>query len=274
MSRSFFAFPFVVGCLLVLACTVAGCGYSEDQWQAQLAKYGELQASSAARGAELERQIAAEQQRVGELEKQLQGLGVDLEAKNSEVSKLSSTLEEREKALAEYRTRAKQLERIRARFELLRKKLDDLTKFGLEVSIRGNRMIVSLPGDVVFDSGKDTLRKEGEDILKEVAKVIRADRSLLERDYQVAGHTDTQPLQGGVFRDNWGLSLMRARAVLLYLVGREGNLPRQRWSAAGYADTAPVAANGTRDGQQKNRRCEIVVLPDVDEMLDLKEVAK
>ena len=96
---------------------------------------------------------------------------------------MASTLEEREKALADYKARAAKLEAMRARFELLRKKLDDLTKIGLAVSIRRNRMVISLPGDVLFDTGKDTLRKEGEDILKKVAAVIRADKSLADRDY-------------------------------------------------------------------------------------------
>lgn len=117
---------------------------------------------------------------------------------------MSSTLEDREKALAEYKARAKQLEAIKARFDLLKKKLDELTKLGLAVNIRRNRMVISLPGDVLFDSGKDTLKPEGEDILKKVAGVVKNDRSLAERDYQVAGHTDNQPLAGGVFKDNWG----------------------------------------------------------------------
>jgi chemotaxis protein MotB len=134
-------------------------------------------------------------------------------------------------------------------------------------------MVISLPGDILFDTGKDTLRKDGQEILHKVAAVIRADRTLLERDYQVAGHTDNQPLQGGLFHDNWGLSLMRARTVLLYLVGKNGGLPRQRWSAAGFADTDPVAGNGTKDGQQRNRRCDLIVVPDADEMLDLKHLA-
>src|SRR5439155_13672129 len=104
--------------------------------------------------------------------------------------------------------------------------------------------------------------------------VIRNDKSLYERDYQVAGHTDAQPLKGGNFHDNWGLSLMRARQVLIFLVGPGGNMPSKHWSAAGFADTDPVANNAAKDGQQKNRRCELIVLPDVDEMLDLKTLTK
>jgi chemotaxis protein MotB len=260
-----------LGLLSVLAC---GCGHSEDEWQAQLGKSQNFQTAAAAREADLQRELAQAKQAVTDLEARLRAAGVDLKQLETEKSQMASTLQEREKALAEYKARAQRLEAMRARFELLRKKLDDLTKIGLVVNIRRNRMVISLPGDVLFDTGKDTLRKEGEDILKKVAAVIAADKSLLDRDYQVAGHTDAQPLQGGVFHDNWGLSLMRSRAVLLELIGKNGRMPRQHWSAAGFADTDPVASNATKDGQQKNRRSEIIVVPDVDEMLDLKDLVK
>jgi chemotaxis protein MotB len=259
---------------LVLAVLAAGCGYSEDEWKAQLDKYNALQNQTASRQAELQKELAAAKQRVDDLEKQLKDTGLDLSKMSSTVEDQKKTLEDREKALAEYKARARQLEQIKARFELLRKKLEELTKLGLAVNIRRNRMVISLPGDVLFDTGKDTLKKEGEDILKKIAAVIKHDRSLNDRDYQVTGHTDSQPLTGGTFKDNWGLSLMRARAVLLFLVGKGGALPRQHWSAAGYADTDPVASNATRDGQQKNRRCDLVVIPDVDEMLDLKALTQ
>jgi chemotaxis protein MotB len=253
--------------LLVSALSISACGHSEDEWKAQLDKYGSLQSRSKARQADLERELAAAKQRVEELEKELAAQGADL-------SKMSGDLADREKALQEYKARERQLEAIKARFDLLKKKLDGLVKLGLEVEIRRNRMVISLPGDVLFDSGKDTLRPDGEEILKKLAAVIRSDRSLLDRDYQVAGHTDSQPYVSGPFQDNWGLSLMRARAVLLHLIGKGGKLPRKHWSAAGHADTDPVAGNSSQAGLQKNRRCDIIVVPDVEEMLDLTKLTK
>jgi chemotaxis protein MotB len=136
-------------------------------------------------------------------------------------------------------------------------------------------MVISMPGDVLFDSGKDTLRKEGTDILGKVATVIRNDPNLVNRDYQVAGHTDSAPLSGAPFHDNWGLSVMRARSVLVFLVAGKGAiLPRQHWSAAGFGDTDPVANNASKEGQQKNRRCDIIVVPSAEEMLDLSALAR
>jgi len=54
----------------------------------------------------------------------------------------------------------------------------------------------------------------------------------------------------------------------------QGGLPNQHWSAAGFADTDPVADNTSDDGRQKNRRCELIVLPSVEEMLDLKAITQ
>ena len=65
---------------------------------------------------------------------------------------------------------------------------------------------------------KDTLRDAGKEVLMAVADVIRNDADLAARFFQVAGHTDAQTLNGGQFKDNWGLSAMRARTVLVFLI--------------------------------------------------------
>ncbi|MEM9692398.1 MAG: OmpA family protein [Myxococcota bacterium] len=275
----------VVGSVLVL-----GCGYSEDEWQAQLAKYNQLaQAHQATQGnlqqtqarlKQVEGQLKLSQQRVSQLEQDLQEAGFDLNKLNESLAQqgearanLEKRLEDRMRALKEYQARAEQLERIKKRFELLRSKLNELTNLGLAVSVRNNRMVISLPGDVLFESGQDGLKKDGKEVLKKVAGIIGSDPGLKARVYQVAGHTDNVELLGGRFKDNWGLSLMRARTVLLYLIDPAyGALPRKNWSAAGFADTDPVAANDTKENKQKNRRCELVVVPSAEEMLDLKNI--
>lgn len=264
-----------------LGLMAVSCGYSEEEWQAQLDKYNKLSQehqSTEAKLAATKNELADAKKRVKDLSKQLEALGVDmsklnesLQDKEAKMSKLAGTLAEQERALAEYKLRAKQLEAIKARFELLRKKLDELTKLGLNVNIRRNRMVISLPGDVLFESGKEKLKKEGEEVLEKLASVIRNDRSLLDRTYQVAGHTDDRAFSSAILKDNWGLSLMRAREVLMQL--QKQGMPRDKWSAAGFGDTDPVGDNNTDEGRQKNRRCDVIVVPSVEEMLDLKEIA-
>jgi chemotaxis protein MotB len=155
---------------------------------------------------------------------------------------------------------------------------------GLKIEIRKNRMVISLPGDVLFASGSDELEDKGGEILAKVAAVVREDAELAKRTYQVAGHTDDEKLTSArtrsQFKDNWGLSLMRARTVLIYLINPlndekdpGGGLDDKLWSASGYGDTDPVASNAGKFGRQKNRRVELIMMPNVEEMLDLKSLA-
>lgn len=265
---------------------VAGCGYSEDEWQAQLAKYNQLNDrynQERAQKEDLQKQLDAAKGRVTTLQDQLKKMGVDMNALNSQLQQagtekqqLAASLEELKQAVEEYKSRAAQLEKIKERFELLRSKLQKLVNLGLKVEIRNNRMVIRLPGDVLFASGQDRLRKDGEKVLGVVADVIRGDAQLSKRYFQIAGHTDNKPLAGGRFGDNWGLSLMRARQVLLFLVkpteDKGGGLDPKRLHAAGYGDTDPVASNDTPEGREQNRRVELVLMPDVSEMLDLKSL--
>lgn len=273
---------------LALAVVFTGCGYSEDEWQQQLSKYSQLnhkyeqeKADHAATQAELDKV----KKHVQELSDQLKKMGVNMEnlnaqlqATGTEKQKLAASLDQLKQALAEYKARADQLEQIKKRFELLRDKLQKLTQLGLKVEVRHNRMVISLPGDVLFASGSAKLRDEGITVLKEVADVIRNDSTLSKRYFQIAGHTDNKPLKGGPFKDNWGLSAMRARSVLVYLIAPTdskeggGGLDPSRLHAAGYGDTDPVADNSTDAGRQQNRRVELVLMPDVGEMLDLRSL--
>jgi chemotaxis protein MotB len=260
------------GALLVALMATVGCGYSEEEMRARLREIETLQEQLAAE----EAQSKKTQKELDELQGTVEQLKLQLSAAGVDVANLKKNVEEQARALEEYKRRAAQLEAIKKRFELLRSKLRSLTKLGLKVVVRKNRMVIQLPGDVLFDSGRETLKKEGKDILAKVAGVIMGDKTLARRDYQVAGHTDNKPYRFGAFKDNWGLSVMRAREVLAFLVDAKngGSVPSAHWSASGYGDTDPVANNESAEGRQTNRRCELVVLPALEEMLDLKSLAK
>jgi chemotaxis protein MotB len=256
------------------AFVVAGCGYSQEEWDQKVRESEELRVnlnreSQAKRKCESDYADALHE--IDDLKTQLRARGLDLD-------NLNASLEQQKKALDEYAQRARQLEETRKRFELLRSKLQKLTEFGLKVETRDNRMLIQLPGDVLFDSGSATLRAEGKNILNQVAEVLRNDAQLSQREFQVAGHTDSKPLRGGVFIDNWGLSAMRARSVVTLLTlptsDGGGGLNPSKWSAAGYADTDPVASNDTDEGRKHNRRVELVIQPDVEEMLNLGSLTK
>jgi chemotaxis protein MotB len=260
---------------------LAGCGHSEEEWSQAQRDIAKLKADldvANKRHADDEQQYATAQQQIADLQAKLKDVGVDLSKSNEEKNKLKQ-------AMSEYEARLKQLDDMRARFKDLKQRLDQLTSVGLKVVVRNNRMVIQLPGDILFDSGSDKLKADGKKVLKKVADVIRNDTTLSVRNFQVAGHTDKEPYAGAYF-DNWGLSLMRARQVLVFLVSPEkddakgvplgGGLNTSHWAAAGYGATDPIAGTPeaqTRDEMQKNRRVELVLQPNVEEMLNLKDLA-
>jgi chemotaxis protein MotB len=261
---------------LLLSLGITACGYSQEEWDQKVRENESLTNQLKAQTDAHKKSQSDYQEAVQEID----GLKKQLADRGANLDNLNQSLAEQRKALEEYARRTEQLDQIRKRFELLQTKLQKLTQLGLKVEVRNNRMLIQLPGDVLFDSGQDHLKTEGTKILMQVADVIGKDADLSKRRFQVAGHTDSKPLVGGQFKDNWGLSAMRARSVLLLLTsppdkaGVGGGLNPANWSAAGYADTDPVASNDTEDGRNKNRRVELVVQPDVEEMLNLKSLAK
>jgi chemotaxis protein MotB len=266
---------------LVATLALAGCGHSEDEWQGAQRQITQLKADLDAankRHVDDDQKYTAAQAQIDDLTAKLKGLGVDLSKSEEEKSKLRQ-------AMSEYEARLKQLDDMKARFRDLKSRLDKLTAAGLKVVVRNNRMVIQLPGDILFDSGKDSLKPEGKKILKQVAEVVSGDSTLSTRNFQVAGHTDKEPYAGQYF-DNWGLSVMRARQVLTFLIAPDkgdvkgiptgGGLSAAHWAAAGYAQMDPVA--GTVEAQSaqeegKNRRVELVLQPNVEEMLNLKDLA-
>lgn len=264
----------------------AGCGHNEEEWQSELAKEKKLQA-------DLDAERAAHSKTQAELKKvegEVDQLKKDLSAFEDLKKQFGNEKDKAaklEKALAEAEARAKALEAAKKRLEALKKKLDELKKFNLKVAVRHNQIVIEMPGDVLFAPGSELLSKEGKEVLLKVADVIRGDADLVKRSYQVIGHTDNAPY-GGAFKDNVGLSVMRAREVYEFLtrdpnaapkkpVAKKdepigGGLPLDRWSAAGYGDLDPVA--GTRETQspdekKRNRRVEIAILPDASELMKL-----
>jgi chemotaxis protein MotB len=126
----------------------------------------------------------------------------------------------------------------------------------LEMTERG--LVITFLAEIFFDSGKADMRSEGKPILEKVAKVLNKD--VAGSDVAIEGHTDSDPIKRSGWKSNWELSSSRALAVLHYFVD-EGHIKPPRLSADAYGEFRPVASNDTREGKQKNRRVEIVILP-------------
>jgi chemotaxis protein MotB len=263
--------------------TLAGCGHSDEEMAAKQREIDALTADLKAARQQItddQKKFADAQALSEKLRGQLKQAGIDLEQSKKAQSDL-------EQALKEYKQRADQLAAIEARFKDLRARLEKLNAVGLKVVVRNNRMVIQLPGDVLFESGKDELKQGGRDVLMQVADVIRNDSTLKIRNFEVAGHTDNAKCAGpclATFKDNWGLSLARSRNVVLFLTGKPdakdpkkggGGLDAKLWGAAGFAEMDPIAGSvetQSKDDQGKNRRVELVLQPDVKEMLNLSDI--
>src|SRR5262249_36409031 len=120
-----------------------------------------------------------------------------------------------------------------------------------------------------FDTGKTEIKPEGRTALSEVAEALRG---ISGRRFQVAGHTDTVPIKTKEFPSNWELSAARAVEGVKLLV--EKGVRSDEGSAAGYAEFDPEQRNATEKGRTKNRRIEIVVVHNVEDLVKMPEVGK
>ncbi len=275
LKRAVSSFALVLA-LAVGTSALGGCGHSEDEWQAELAKekrtQSDLDAEKAAHKKDRD-ELKRLKGEVADLKKNLEGY----EDMTDKLGKSSADRARLEKAIADAEGRVKVLEAAKKRLDALRKKLEELKKFNLKVTVRHNQIVIEMPGDVLFSQGSDRLHPEGEEVLLKVADIIRNDPDLAKRDYQVIGHTDNKE-PAGVYKSAIGLSAMRAREVYHFLTSQPdgkkkgGALPADHWSAAGFGALDPIA--GTRESQtdedrQKNRRVEIAIQPDASELMKL-----
>jgi chemotaxis protein MotB len=114
---------------------------------------------------------------------------------------------------------------------------------------------VRLPDAILFDSGKATLKNTTIKELDHILSVLKQKYS--EKEIDVVGHTDTDPIKKSSWKDNWELSAQRALSVARYLT--DHGVPEKLVAASGCGSFRPIAANGTVDGKARNRRVEIVV---------------
>ena len=114
---------------------------------------------------------------------------------------------------------------------------------------------VTLSNAILFQPGKATLKKSTISELDHIQSVL--ERKYRNKNIDIVGHTDTDPIKKSKWKDNWELSSQRALTVLRYLV-RNG-IPDEDIRAVGHGQSQPIASNTTSSGKSRNRRVEIVV---------------
>lgn len=268
--------------LLLLALPLVACGISKKDHDAAVqaaadsqkatcdAEMKKMQAAHGDALAGKDKELAGKDQLIAGYEGEVQKLGGDLKKVRGELGDRTSQLASTKVELAATTQEVEQLRKLRAeaereaaQFKALTEKFKSMIDAGqLEVVIRKGRINLKLPDNVLFPSGSKKLKKEGTAAIESVAATLK---DMQDRDFLIAGHTDNVPVgKGKGFDNNWELSTARAVEVVQLLI-KSGVAPAQL-SAAGFGEFDPIADNGTKEGREKNRRLEIILLPKVEKI--------
>jgi chemotaxis protein MotB len=125
----------------------------------------------------------------------------------------------------------------------------------IQVTVNQRGVAVSISDQFLFESGSAELKPDGQRVLYKIATLVRNEVPAIS----VEGHTDTVPLRGGRYRDNWGLSSSRAAVVASYLE-TDGNVSPQKLQAVGYGPYRPVVPNDSAEHRALNRRVDLIFL--------------
>jgi len=129
----------------------------------------------------------------------------------------------------------------------------DIAAGTVSVTELGDRAIVRLRGDNLFESGSASINPQYQPVLGRVAEALRSTSGAIV----VSGHTDDRKIFSARFPSNWDLSKARADAVLSMLAPALGDSRRVR--AEGRAEQEPVAPNDTPQHRALNRRVDVTV---------------
>ncbi len=137
---------------------------------------------------------------------------------------------------------------------------------GLTVTTRNGRVYVSMDNKLMFASGSFEVNNNGKQALNKLAVVLEDNRDI---NILVEGHTDSIPYNGGgKISDNWDLSAKRATSIVRILT-EGGKLDSKKITAAGRGEFNPIASNATSEGRAKNRRTEIILMPDLSNLYNM-----
>jgi chemotaxis protein MotB len=154
-----------------------------------------------------------------------------------------------------------QLDELSRAKGLLEQKLgQEINDKQIKLQMMEKGLVITVVGDLLFDSGKAQIRSEAKPLLNKVAEILKD--NMAQFNVGIEGHTDNVPIKSSGWKSNWELSTARALSVLHYLLNEQGISP-ERLSAIGYGEYRPVASNEASDGRKQNRRVEIVILPNI-----------
>jgi len=246
-------------------------------------KYDDLSTTYDLLTSKSSRYMAEKAKETKELLNQLETTQSELFAKEDQLNKSTLELEEKERKLLDSQNelelrslRVAELEAIinrkdsmvTALKQKISKALIGLEGDGLTIEQRNGKVYISLEEDLLFASGKYEINQTGKQALDKLSDALSYQKDL---EILVEGHTDSIPLIGrGLVKDNWDLSVMRATSVVKRLTSNT-NLDPTQLIAAGRSEFVPISSNETSEGRGENRRIEMILSPNLDDLFKLLE---
>lgn len=209
----------------------------------------------------LSEELAEKQKLLAEKERSLRKLESDLNNQNLKQQLLKNNLESREHKIDSLRTMLRlKDEKLSSIKEKIKSVLSGYSNDDIMVEKRNDgRLYISLSQNLLFAKGSDKLDFKGKLALKNLAKALKTEPSI---HILIEGHTDAD----GTPHLNWRLSTERALAVTEVLINN-GVMPQQI-TAAGRGEYQPLVPNDTEKNKSKNRRTEIILEPNVNDIIN------
>lgn len=182
---------------------------------------------------------------------------------------LSASLDEREKKVRELETvMAAKDKAVKDLKDNISKALLNFKENDLTVNVKNGKVYVSLAEQLLFASGSTSVDAKGVSALQQLAKAVKDQRDI---HILVEGHTDNVPIskKSQYMQDNWDLSVMRATSITKILT--KAGVAANQVTAAGKGEYVPLAPNISDPNKQKNRRTEIIITPNLDELFKILE---
>ncbi|HLT30177.1 MAG TPA: OmpA family protein [Myxococcaceae bacterium] len=194
-----------------------------------------------------------------------EALGKEAQASLAQLEEERRILLEQNQSLGQnLAEREAELERLTQTQGALQKQLqEEISKGEIILSDSRGRLQVDLVDRVLFGVGEATLSPRGEEVLARIGPVLAKAEG---RIIQVSGHTDDSPISerlAGTFPTNWELSVARAVTVVRFLSEKAGVAP-ERLVATGHSQYRPVNGNRTPKGRARNRRIELLLVPELE----------
>ncbi|NOT77365.1 MAG: OmpA family protein [Cyclobacteriaceae bacterium] len=198
-------------------------------------------------------QLFAIQENLDKTRKLNDSLSVSLAEREKKVKELETILSNKDKAVQDLKNKISNA--------LLNFKENDLT-----VNVKNGKVYVSLAEQLLFGSGSIEVDNKGVTALQQLAKAIKDQKDI---QIQVEGHTDNVPIgkKSQYMQDNWDLSVMRATSITKILT--KAGVAANQITASGKGEFSPLIVNTTDQNKQKNRRTEIIITPNLDELFKI-----